>query len=70
MEARLERLPHTVTRWLEPGRKSTSDLKLTRNVMVCRDRNERLALLFQASWDLDYFQRQNPDVQLFSISEG
>ena len=70
VQARLERLPQTVTRWLEPGRKSVADLRLTRNILVCRDSNERLALLFQASWDLDYFQRQNPDIQLFSIAES
>jgi peptide chain release factor 3 len=66
VEARLERQPYTVARWVEGGKKAAANLKITRNIRTCEDRKGGVVLLFGSNFDVDYFQRQNPDAMLRS----
>lgn len=68
---RLEMAPWTITRWLEPEVQE-SDLNgvyLGGNIIV-RDADGRLAILFENTWSLSYFERENSKFRLSSTPDG
>jgi peptide chain release factor 3 len=56
----------TVARWVADPSRSLP--LLTGQITPAQDRQERRVLLFGSQWELDYFQRQNPSVELLAES--
>ena len=65
-QASVEPTNHSASRWLaDPDRAIPP---LGGGVTAAVDRNERPVLLFTSKWDLEYFERQHPDVKLLAES--
>jgi peptide chain release factor 3 len=64
--AEIEPTPYAAARWLaDPGTRLPS---LGGNTVAALDRQERRVLLFGSQWELDYFQRHHPAIQLLAES--
>jgi peptide chain release factor 3 len=61
----IEPAPYTTARWLVDTTLSTPIGGAT---TVAIDREERRVLLFESEWELNYFERQHPGVQLLAES--
>ena len=69
VEARIERLPVACARWIVDRGISFDRLKLSRRAgLRCRDRDGRPVILFSSTWDLERFQKDDPDVALSDVS--
>jgi len=64
--AEIEPLTYSTARWLADPSKATSSLVGQYTLAV--DRQERRVLLFTSDWELQYFERQLPDVELLAES--
>jgi peptide chain release factor 3 len=65
VECQVDKLAHVAARWVEqPG----AQLRLPQGVLDCVDRDERRVLLFQSEWELQYTQRENPNVHLLAVA--
>ena len=59
--AEIEPAPYTAARWLvNPAQPTPSGVSTT----VVEDRRGVRVLLFESEWQLNYFERQHPDVLL------
>ncbi|MBI5501158.1 MAG: peptide chain release factor 3 [Deltaproteobacteria bacterium] len=71
-EPRLEPAPFTRIRWLGPG--TTPDqlreLYLGHDVKSARDDRGAPVLLFPTQWFVEYFARENPELELHAVSPG
>ena len=69
-ESEREDLPWTVARWLEPD-KDWSGLidKPPYGSAFARDAHDRLCILFESGWNLEYFARNHPEVRLLATPE-
>ena len=65
VEARIERLPFTCARWLNG--QSIERMTLGSGVLRCRDRNGETAVLFASDWHLEYFRKENPDIEIVTV---
>lgn len=65
-EVQVESSTYTAARWLADQKLSTANLGGQHTLAV--DRQERRVLLFASPWDLQYFERQYPDVVLLEES--
>jgi len=64
--AEIEPTEHAVARWVaDPSKKMPL---LTGQITLAIDRRERRVLLFSSEWELQYFERQNPDFPLLAES--
>ena len=64
--AEIDPTPYAAARWLaDPAQKIPA---LGGQTVLAIDRQERRALLFGSEWELQYFQRQHPAVQLLAES--
>jgi peptide chain release factor 3 len=68
VETRLERRSLTRARWLPGGNGALTGAQVMRGCLTCRDREGRPVILFPSDWEVDYFQRQNPDIELSDIA--
>ena len=59
---------HSASRWLADQDKAVPPLG--GGVTAAVDRRERSVLLFSSKWDLEYFERQYPDIVLLAESPG
>lgn len=59
---------HSASRWLADPDATVPPLG--GGVSAAVDRRERPVLLFSSKWDLDYFERQHPDVALLAEAPG
>ena len=66
VEATIEPLTYSAARWLADPSKATSSLAGQFTIAV--DRQERRVLLFASAWELQYFERQHPDIELLPES--
>ncbi|MCC5834359.1 MAG: peptide chain release factor 3 [Opitutales bacterium] len=68
---RLEMATWTQTRWLPAGVEEAEleGIYMGGNLLA-RDANDRLVILFENQWGLDYFQRENPDLSLSARPDG
>jgi len=62
LEVRLHRLPYTVARWPRDKEGKGID-KLNGNFLIYRDLNEQPVILLEKQWDLNWAQKENPDVE-------
>ncbi len=65
VEARIERLPFTCARWIEG--QSIERMTLGSGVLRCRDRNGETVVLFASDWHLEYFRKENPDIEIVTV---
>jgi peptide chain release factor 3 len=64
--AEIEPLTYTAARWLANPAQATSSL--VGQYTLATDRQGRRVLLFASDWELQYFERQLPDVELLAES--
>ena len=64
VETRLEHRNYECARWLNPNRQESERPHLLRGMLSCVDGGGQPAYLFSSKWECDYFQGQNPDVEL------
>jgi peptide chain release factor 3 len=68
VEAKLDKLNYTLARWLQ-----TKDGKPTRQIVtrnqIFNDLNDQPVLLFEREWDLNWLQKDNPDI-VFKINSS
>jgi len=63
VQSRIDRLPFTCARWIEAAGPALGKLSLSsRSTRRCRDRQDRLVVLFLAEWHLEYCRKENPNV--------
>ncbi len=66
--ARLERLPYTYARWVAGPAGVIERMALSSSrTLRCTDREDRTVLLFLSKWDLEYCQKQNPDLAFAEV---
>ncbi len=68
--SRLETSPWELVKWLRPDL-STADqakIKLPTGCRIAHDSDEQPVILFPSNWTLQYFGRENPEVELFDLS--
>ena len=53
-------------RWVE--HQAGHQMRLPQGVLDCVDRDERRVLLFQSDWELQYTERENPNVKLLAVA--
>ncbi len=64
VEVSLERLPHTEARWIEGEADAVAAVKWSsRGILPLQDRENKQVVLFTSRWDLEYYERQNPQVR-------
>jgi peptide chain release factor 3 len=66
--AQIRRLPFTCARWIK-GSEATLDRLILprRGTLCCRDRQGRPVVLFSSTWELEYCQKENPDITLLEV---
>ncbi|MCC7127068.1 MAG: peptide chain release factor 3 [Acidobacteria bacterium] len=62
----VDKLPHVAARWIDGD--PSGSLKLPQGVLETVDRDERRVLLFQSDWELQYTQRENPNLTLLAVA--
>jgi len=67
--SRLESTPWELVKWLKNGFRETASLRLPTGCRVAWDADEEPVILFPSNWTLNYFQRENPEVELFDLAE-
>lgn len=60
-DSNIQILPYTVTRWVIGN---TENEKIPSAIKQIVDKNGNVAVLFESEWELNYFQKNAPDVQL------
>jgi peptide chain release factor 3 len=71
VDATIEHLPWTVTRWLDP--EITEEDLRARSLyggIIVMDDQQRLCLLFDTEWSMHYFSRQNATLKLHKLPPG
>jgi len=68
--SRLEAAPWEMLKWVRHGMTGAEldGLKLPTGCRVAEDSALQPVILFPSSWTLDYFRKQNPEVELFDLS--
>jgi peptide chain release factor 3 len=68
--SRLESAPWEMLKWVRHGMSAAEldALKLPTGCRVAEDSALQPVILFPSSWTLDYFRKQNPEVELFDLS--
>ena len=68
VKARVERLPFSCARWIQGDRTALDKMALyRRSNWWCRDGQDRLVVLFSSTWDVEYCQKENPDVTFIEM---
>jgi peptide chain release factor 3 len=62
VQARIDPLPFTCARWIENRNGARSEIILRSGALRCRDREGKSVVLFSSTWDVEYFERENPDI--------
>jgi peptide chain release factor 3 len=66
VEARVERLPFTCARWIK-GNGGIERMTLGSGVLRCRDHSGQTVVLFASNWHLEYFHKENPDIEIVKV---
>jgi peptide chain release factor 3 len=63
VEARIERVPFALARWTAGPDDAVENLSTSRwGTLRCTDRQGRPVLLFRSTWDLEFCQKDHPEV--------
>lgn len=65
LEARLNRLPYSVARWLR-DKDGKPVYELNGNFSIYRDMNDLPVILLDKEWDLNWARKENPDIEFAS----
>lgn len=65
VETNIHQLPYTASRWISEEQEE----QIPSLVNQVTDREGRTALLFESEWDMNYFQKNNPEIQLLESPE-
>lgn len=65
LEATLQRLPYTVARWPR-AKDGDAVFEMKGNFTVYRDMQDQPVILMNQIWDLNWAQRENPDIEFHS----
>jgi peptide chain release factor 3 len=65
-QTNLAMMQYTISRWISP--KHEEQISYTINKVIDRDGNT--ALLFESEWDMNYFQKNNPNVTLYETPDA
>jgi peptide chain release factor 3 len=68
VKARVQRLGFAGARWVKSGDEALERMSLSSGMRRCKDKHDRLVVLYSSKWELDYFQKQNPGLTLSEIS--
>src|SRR5687767_13527945 len=66
VEARVERLPFTCARWIKSNG-GMERMTLGSGVLRCRDHSGQTVVLFASNWHLEYFHKENPDIEIVKV---
>ncbi len=68
--SRLEAASWELLKWVRHGMSAEEleALKLPTGCRVAEDADMQPVILFPTAWTLDYFRKQNPDVELYDLS--
>jgi peptide chain release factor 3 len=70
VKARIDPLPFTCARWVEGEGTALDRLYLSnRSTRRCRDRKERLIVLFSSAWHLEHYQKENPEITFLEMAD-
>ena len=68
VEARIERVPFALARWVTGPHEAVENLAVSRRGTVrCTDWQGRPVLLFRSTWDLEYCQKDYPEVNFAEV---
>ncbi|MCP5098193.1 MAG: peptide chain release factor 3 [Chloroflexi bacterium] len=67
VKARLELLPHQVSRWVEGPKEELAKLPWRYSLMRTLDKDNRLVALFNSKHEFNYYQNKHPEIQFISI---
>jgi peptide chain release factor 3 len=69
--SRLESAPWEMLRWVRHGMTAAEleGVKLPTGCRVAEDSALQPVVLFPTNWTMDYFRKQNPEVELYELSE-
>ncbi|SFH29559.1 bacterial peptide chain release factor 3 (bRF-3) [Desulfotomaculum arcticum] len=62
VDTSVERLPFSCARWVECGPGEENGIIWPMSSKLAQDRDERLVVLFQSEWNLNYCQEKNPGI--------
>lgn len=63
--SRMESAPWTITRWLHGAEADHPAFSgYLSGATLAQDESERLCILFETQWNLDYFSREHPEIRL------
>lgn len=65
----LKPLPFTIARWIEGPEDIIESLPTRKNFLLTRDSNERLVVLFDSSFYLNYFSEKYPELTFKAIDD-
>ena len=69
VESRIERMPYALARWVSGPENAVEKLPTSRwGTLRCADREGRLVLLFRSLWDLEFCQKDYPEVNFAEVS--
>lgn len=63
----IEWLPFKLARWIAVSPEQARQVRVPFDAKVVKDQLGHTAILFKSMWDVDYFQRENPNVVLSPI---
>ncbi len=66
----LERLPHTLIRWIKGPEKTIENLPNRNETIIARDSRGEWAALFSSAFFLKYYSEKNPELQFVDVTDG
>ena len=68
VETTLTTLPYKLARWVDRDVDDVARMTLPSRSRLATDHNGRAVVLFTSDWELEYAQKENPDVEFKSAS--
>lgn len=68
VDIKIQNLPYRFIRWISPGNIDPSSLYISSDIMVVRDKNENVALLFVYEWGIQRALDGNKSIKLLEMS--
>jgi peptide chain release factor 3 len=68
VETTISNLPYKLARWVDRDVDLVARMTLPSKSRVATDSNGRAVVLFSSTWELDYAQKENPDVEFLLSS--
>ncbi len=69
VEAMVQPTEYTVARWVSGDEKKIDEVNWSSQCLRVRDQEERLVVLFNSAWQLNYYIERNPDLRFLEINQ-